>query len=80
MGSNRLCDRGETVRPVHRQCCWIGQSYSPESEISTDVRQDRRGPHTPYYPHHPTFENSEQRRESISGESTNQPRTGTRST
>ena len=55
-------------------------SYSLELEISTEIRQDRCGPHTRYYPHHPTFENSLQRRESVSGESTNQPKTVTRST
>ena len=48
MGSNRLSDRGETVRPVRRQSWWIGQSYSPESEISTEIRQDCCG-HTRYY-------------------------------
>ena len=58
MGSNRLSDRGDTVRPVRRQSGWIEQSYSPESEISTEIRQDRCG-HTRYYPHHPTFENSQ---------------------
>ena len=28
----------------------------------TEVRQDRCGPHTLYYPHHPAFENYQQRR------------------
>ena len=41
MGWNRPGDRREALRTVRRQRGWLGQSYFPEMETSTEVRQGR---------------------------------------
>ena len=74
MGSNRPGCRGGTVRPIHRQSGCLVQTYSPESEISEEFRQDRCEPHTWYCPHHPALTKCQQRRESVQREPTNSPR------